>query len=254
MRQDFVATGAVLIALLLALSVARGQPQDSAQQVQRGVPVPDPYLVIIRDPAVHRDLQLSPTQIQAIAQITDALDEGLWVLRDVPPELSSDRLAALIAKAEPPVKGILDASQQKRLAEIRLRMQGIAGFRRPDVAAALKLTADQRMQIQTIADETQAALRELQKQANSGKSLETLSPEATKLRTDEHTKTLAAITRPQQTQYAAMLGREFDVKQIGRPPIKAPELRGVNDWVNSQPLTLAGQRGRVVVVNYLTYG
>src|SRR5215211_4874907 len=33
----------------------------------------------------------------------------------------------------------------------------------------------------------------------------------------------------------------------------APELTGLTDWINSQPLTLAGLRGRVVVVDFWTY-
>jgi hypothetical protein len=254
MRQCSIITGGALVVLMLASATAWGQPPASQPQTQRGVPVPDPYLVILRDPAVQRDLQITAAQKHSIAQVTDALDEGLWVLRDYPPEQSADKLAALIAKAETPVKGILDASQQKRLEQIRLRVQGIAALRRPDIADALKLTADQRTQIQKLAEETQTAVRDLQKQAGSGKSFEALTQEATKLRTDEQTKTLAIITRPQQSQWAALMGRDFDVKQVGRPPIKAPELRGVNDWVNSQPLTLANLHGRVVVLNYLTYG
>src|SRR5215213_5809626 len=33
----------------------------------------------------------------------------------------------------------------------------------------------------------------------------------------------------------------------------APELTGLSDWINSQPLTLAGLRGKVVVVDFWTY-
>ena len=33
----------------------------------------------------------------------------------------------------------------------------------------------------------------------------------------------------------------------------APELNGLSDWINSQPLTLAGLRGKVVVIDFWTY-
>jgi cytochrome c biogenesis protein CcdA/thiol-disulfide isomerase/thioredoxin len=33
----------------------------------------------------------------------------------------------------------------------------------------------------------------------------------------------------------------------------APELSGLSDWINSRPLTLAGLRGRVVVIDFWTY-
>jgi thiol-disulfide isomerase/thioredoxin len=35
---------------------------------------------------------------------------------------------------------------------------------------------------------------------------------------------------------------------------RAPELRGLTNWLNSSPLTLAGLRGKVVLVNFWTYG
>lgn len=33
----------------------------------------------------------------------------------------------------------------------------------------------------------------------------------------------------------------------------APELRGITEWINSPPLTLAGLRGRVVLVHFWTF-
>ncbi len=35
---------------------------------------------------------------------------------------------------------------------------------------------------------------------------------------------------------------------------RAPELRGLANWLNSKPLSLAGLRGKVVLVNFWTYG
>ena len=40
-----------------------------------------------------------------------------------------------------------------------------------------------------------------------------------------------------------------DLDDFGR----APELTGLADWINSQPLTLAGLRGKVVVIDFWTY-
>jgi thiol-disulfide isomerase/thioredoxin len=34
----------------------------------------------------------------------------------------------------------------------------------------------------------------------------------------------------------------------------APELTGISDWINSEPLTLAGLRGKVVLVHFWTFG
>ena len=48
------------------------------------------------------------------------------------------------------------------------------------------------------------------------------------------------------TEAAAATGRTGDEKL-------APELRGIASWINSDPLTLEGQRGKVVLIDFWTY-
>ncbi len=36
--------------------------------------------------------------------------------------------------------------------------------------------------------------------------------------------------------------------------VNAPELRGITEWINSEPLTLKGLRGRVVLMQFWTIG
>jgi thiol-disulfide isomerase/thioredoxin len=42
--------------------------------------------------------------------------------------------------------------------------------------------------------------------------------------------------------------------ETGRESWDAPEFEGIEHWINSPPLTLASLRGRVVVVNFWTFG
>ena len=42
-------------------------------------------------------------------------------------------------------------------------------------------------------------------------------------------------------------------KQFNVTPYKAPELTGISDWINSNPLTIASLRGKVVMVDFWTY-
>jgi hypothetical protein len=37
-------------------------------------------------------------------------------------------------------------------------------------------------------------------------------------------------------------------------PTLAPELTGVTEWVNSKPLKLADQKGKVVILHFWTHG
>ena len=51
-----------------------------------------------------------------------------------------------------------------------------------------------------------------------------------------------------------MLGQPFDFARIRIREAKAPELRAVSGWINTPPLSLANLRGRVVVLNFWTFG
>lgn len=60
---------------------------------------------------------------------------------------------------------------------------------------------------------------------------------------------------------AAMIGVSVPARAGATPPapvqaasVKAPEITGITHWLNSGPVTLAQLRGKVVLVNFWTYG
>jgi hypothetical protein len=52
---------------------------------------------------------------------------------------------------------------------------------------------------------------------------------------------------------AALLAVVPAAAQVPRPGAEAPDLAG-GPWINSPPLTLSALRGRVVLVEFWTYG
>ena len=62
----------------------------------------------------------------------------------------------------------------------------------------------------------------------------------------------AALAALDPTGAAAAVGREASVPLEDLGP--APELTGITDWINSEPLSLASLRGNVVLVHFWTFG
>ena len=62
---------------------------------------------------------------------------------------------------------------------------------------------------------------------------------------------LAASTIPCRSDDSATSQTTIQLAQKGA---KAPEFRGLTNWMNSEPLTISGLRGKVVLVDFWTYG
>lgn len=62
---------------------------------------------------------------------------------------------------------------------------------------------------------------------------------------------LTASTLPGRSNEAAPTGSTI---QVAETNAAAPEFTGLGNWFNSPPLTLASLRGKVVLVNFWTYG
>ena len=222
------------------------------RQVSAGI---NPYLLLIRDPAVHLELRMKNEQIAAIRQLTDELDGPLWVIRNKSLEEGTRKLQQLIAKAKDRMSEILTMSPRTRLEQIVLQYQGSRAVLRPDVTAQLKLINDQIKRIQQILKETDKAVGKLQKQAQSSKSRKPIDGRLARRRSDEKRTILATLSRNQRNQWSTMLGEPVDTSRFGKGlAFKAPEISGSKDWINSRPLKIENLRGRVVAVHFYAFG
>jgi len=62
------------------------------------------------------------------------------------------------------------------------------------------------------------------------------------------------VTPEQQQRWLALRGRDIDLKKLEPLIAMAPELRDVQTWINSEPLSLERLRGQVVALHFWTFG
>jgi len=118
-------------------------------------------LRLLREPNVLDDIGVDAEAHQRISQILGSMDErfeeGMHELHKLSPEQRQEQqqhFVRLARENEAKVKEILTAQQLRRLHQIALQLQGPKVFREPEVAAGLKLTAQQTESIRAIVAET----------------------------------------------------------------------------------------------------
>jgi hypothetical protein len=217
--------------------------------------IPNPYLVLIRDPIVHEQLRVTEAQKQAIARLTDELDGPFLAIRGQSLEVGGENLRRLIADAESKMNEILSASQRKRLGEILLRAQGVRGLLRPDVADKMKLSNDQRVQIEAIIHNNEETFQTLRKQAqDESESQQWLDKRVAQLRDEERKKIVAALNESQLKWLVKLQGQDIDVTRLGRVAFKVPEFSSSGVWINSPVLTMEDLRGKVLALHFWAFG
>ncbi len=214
----------------------------------------DPSWALLHEPAVIAELKLTPTQRTAYQELMDGLDVRFFPLRNKSREEGSAGVAAITADCQAKLKTLLLLAQHKRFGEIVARKIGTAVILRDDVDLKMKYTETQRKQIKTIIDETQAAVTEIEKKASAGEPRQPLEVKWKEAKTNEQKDILEVLTPAQRTTWKDLVGASFDMARLGQAAYRAPELVDAKDWINSPPLKLVDQRGKVVVVHFYAFG
>jgi thiol-disulfide isomerase/thioredoxin len=212
-------------------------PTVGAAQVEQatddaaGIEIPAPAyvtLMLARDPAVHAELGLDAKGVKAVQAAVAVVDHPLWILRDVPVPKCADKLEELRRQLRTALDAALAPEQLQRFDQLVMQARGSKALVAPDVRERLRL-----------ADEQFEGLQRIVAEAKPG--------------TLDSQKVLALLSPEQRGTLAAMFGKRFDLARVTQVGAVAPELRGVDDWINSQPLVLSQLRGKVVVVHFWAF-
>ncbi|WP_197528405.1 redoxin domain-containing protein [Aeoliella mucimassa] len=237
--------------VLLASCAARAQQNPNGQ-----LPVtsfPHPYLFLIRDPLVLDELKLTSSQQQALAELNDGFDAGLWSMRNKSAEHIAQTIEQSTTKAKETLAKLLSAEQLQRIAEIERWTLGTRAFLGDDLPAELDLNDGQLKRIRQAMEESEQKLSDLRAESTSPEAQTSFDKKARALKTDEQKKILAVISPEQRAKWVELLGKRIDVAKLGRVKFKAPPLYGEGDWINASPMAAEQLEGKVIALHFYAF-
>lgn len=195
-------------------------------------------LKLIRSPEIQSELSIDADQLKSVTSLADEVDVSFWPLRDQSPEQSNEAGHALNKQLKDGLAGVLRQDQIKRLDQLVLRLEGWHTIQLPSVVDSLDLTDPQRVQYAAFL----SGMQQLQ-----GKTLQGISA-------SEFAWIKTVLTSGQRQQLNELLGKPYDFSRLKVVEARAPEVANVEHWINSPPLKMSALRGKVVVVNFWTFG
>lgn len=153
----FALAAAVCSATFL-FSQAQENKQEKQKANRQDSAIASTYLFVIRDDDLHRELRLSDEQIDSIRRVTDRIDGPLWATRNKSFEEGTRVVLQLVTQAQAGIAGILTSTEQTRLKQIVLQVQGPKAILSSAVAKQLSVTEEQKSKIQKTIDETAKSL------------------------------------------------------------------------------------------------
>ena len=263
--RNRLARAAVLAGTLAALPPASGQqptqpPGDEATAAVPALPtdpaayVPQVILPLLHAAEIQAEICIQGTKLEQLEQLFARVDGQWWRARNLP--LLEQRAA--IAEVEKVVKTWLTDSLPRgkliRLADLERRAQGGRVLLRSDVAEAVGLSSEDRGKLLDAARGTESAAAALGKAIQTGGG-NGAAERAALLAARERELRLPGelLSEAEQKKWRDLVGDPFDTVSLERIYPMAPELAPSDTWINSDALTLAGLRGKVVILHFYAF-
>lgn len=219
LRKSLIPCVAVA-ALCLIVNVQQAQAQRRGGGGMRG-PQGVNDLQIAGNPAVQKELNLKPEQVEKLKDVTqDVREEFMSALqsagidRDTPPEERAKKMAevqkGIKDKFLPKLAEALDKAQLARVHEIAIQAAGAQALLDADVQKDLSITGEQKEKLASINKDFAGKLAGL---GRGGDPAERQS-KMHELSEEQTAKSTEVLTKDQQAQFAKLKGKPFDTKLL----------------------------------------
>ena len=250
-RHGIIVLLSVVICQFVGGGPAWGQV-DLQVSSQRDL-VPQYLLGLLHAPEVHREIGLSPLQVEQLENLFGKID-GAWFRSRI---LPVDQQREKIARLEQVVLGWFDQygteQQRKRLVQLEMQAQSMRILLRPDLARKLGMTSEQVDRMTELAIATKNIQQRLREATQRNQATDPLREEVAAAVQAEQDG-LQTVMKPEQLEtLEQLLGKPFDTGQLKRIYPMAPELVPVQHWINSPRLTLKSLRGKIVLVHFYAF-
>lgn len=178
--------------------------------------------MLLGNEKVQKELELLPEQVADLTKHREAtqsqMREMFSGMRDLPEDERRKKFEEIRGKLETAqkesrekVNAVLLPHQQDRLKEISLQLRGFGAIDDPEVAAALKISDEQKEKIAAVRTEQREKMGELFRQGGQDQDRDAMREKFQKLRTENEKQVLDVLTTAQQAQFEKMKGEKFEL-------------------------------------------
>ncbi|MDM4018757.1 redoxin domain-containing protein [Roseiconus lacunae] len=212
-------------------------------------------LQMVRDNAIHQELNLSSDQIEQIREALKPIDGPWFRVRIRPVEERIETIGTLTEQLENSLRGILTAEQTKRLDQLRNQALGTRMVVRDQVAAALGIDETERQSLYDTFRKTDAVVKDMREKVNAGEIDSKKAAAKVKQAQQVERKGLTdGLSTEQRIKLVDLTGESFDFSKVQRTYPVAPELtlEGAQ-WLQGSEINLEDLRGKVVAVHFYAF-